>query len=366
MVIKCLLHTSGTKDKELVNNMRLAWLTKIPTIGVPVRGEGASTLLADVFPKTEAPVTPTPPVMRPPQPPENAGVAKMWDAFLNQIKQLLKGLAPSNVNVKQPFLLHEQKQKELIDAYAESPFERHLFSLSRKPQGFVISKAWASGIKSPDPLVRDAALSLLRSWLSYTGLDTNHQLSAHTEMKLLMFSPHLGEGPLGKAVLYEALLSLPVTQFMEFSPALRKDFVTLPPAAQVLILKQLMNRWKKQEKMLSEDDAAGVRKLIKALVIQFYGNRQESLSQTLNQQEKIRMGFLKFQPVEEAYRKQLEEIERRYRLKLRQLKKRRSQKVAEAEEEKLRRIELIYDSVEGNLISGLGELELELEQVLAG
>jgi hypothetical protein len=364
MVVKCVLHTSGTKDKELDKYMKLAWLTKISTMGVPVRGEGASTIITDMFPKQPVGGTPTPLPQN--KPTSESSQAGFLEKFIDNIKNLIPFKQVNDITKGQSFLTPEQKHwKAQVETYAESPFEKSLFYLKKRPNEFIISKAWADGIKSSDPLTREAALTLFKAYISYTDMDNSYQLSSHTQMKLMIFSPHLSEGPLGKAILYESILSLPMAQILEFSNALTKDFASLPPIAQALILKQMIDRRKVLDKNLSEEEAAKLKKLIKALVIQFYCGKHEAISQVLNQQEKIRLGFLKIQPVEEAYRQELEEIERRYRLKLRQLKKRRSQKIAEAEEEKMRRIELIYDSVEGNLIQGLGSIDLEMDEVLA-
>jgi hypothetical protein len=350
--------------------MKLAWLTKLPTMGVPMRGEGASTLLTDVFPKTafshpEAAVVANPGG-------SDGKLNRLWDGLRNRMaalmpQNLFKGNAASAMSVRNLFVMSEQNQKlwkEQVETYAESPFEKALFSTQRRPNEFNVSRAWAIGIKSPDPLTRESALALLKSYFTYIGMESTEQLSAHTQMKFLIFSPHLTEGAMGRVVLYEAVLGLPLAQMLEFATILKQDFQQLPPIAQALILKQILGRWKARDKQGNAEDTAALKKLLKALVIQFYTSKHETLDQVLGKQEKIRLGFLKIQPVEEDYRKQLEELERRYRLKLRQLKKRRQMKVAEVEEEKLRRLEMIYDSVEGNLMSGLNDLELNLEEVL--
>ncbi len=343
--------------------MKLAWLTKLPPVGVPLRGDGSSTILPEFLPKT-------PPAFQTAVMPTAEPKGNFLTRILEKWSSRLMGrFAPQDELIStghQPFLLTEQKRlKEQIETYAESPFETSLFTLRKKANDYVISKAWAVGIKSQDPVTREAALALLKAYLAYTGTDDSTQLSAHTQMKLMIFSPQLSEGPLGKAILYEALLSLPAHQLMEYLPALSKDFSSLPPIAQALLLKQLLAYWKGKDKSLSEDDNKAIKKLVKSLVIAFYSGQQEGPDPVLNQQEKIRLGFLKIQPIEDAYRKDLEELERRYRLKLRQLKKRRSQKIAEVEEERQRRIELVYDAVESSLMTGLKEFDIEMEEVLA-
>ncbi len=350
--------------------MRLVWPTKLPTIEIPVRGDGSSTLLSDVFPSGEAQNASS---MANNSQPQTAPPAKFSvTAFLNQLVEGFKNLVtPSKASNSSfhPFMLPEQKHwKEQVETYAESPFEKELFDLKKKPNDYVVSKAWAKGIQSNDPLVRDAALALLKNYLAYTTLNNTDTLSAHTQMKLMLFFPHLTEGPLGKALLYESIIKIPLAQFLEFGEALQRDFAMLSPIAQALILKQMMEYRKtlEKEKALDEKDYAAWKKLLKSLVISFYTSQEEALAQVLTEQEKIRLGYLKVQPVEDAYQKELEEIERRYRLKLRQLKKRRTQKVAEAEEEKLRRIEMVYDSVENNLMAGLSDLKINIEDIVAG
>lgn len=257
--------------------------------------------------------------------------------------------------------------KEQIENLAESPFEKSLFQLKKKPADLTVSKAWAQGLVSKDIPTRESALSLFKAYLSHTQVDSAFELSPHTEMKILMFAPHLNEGTNGKALLYEALLKLPVAQILEFETALLRDFSGFSPLIQALILKQLLKRRKELDKDSSNADVntKQFRKLFKSLVVQFYTTKQESIHSALQEQEKIKIGFLKFQPVEEAYQKTLEEIERRYRLKLRQLKKIRSQKVAEADEAKSRRIELIIDDVEADLSQGLKDLDLNIDKIVA-
>lgn len=345
--------------------MKLAWLTKIPTDNVPVRGDGATTLHPKLFPSPLMVESVKSFSQNAPAAPETTSpMAKFWESLSQQVKRIFRFAPSANVAGRQSFLIRDRHWEDQVQKYAESPFDESLFMLKKRPNEYAISKAWAEGIRSTDMLQREAALSLLRAYMAYSDMDGTDLLSAHTQMKLMIFSPHLTEGALGRAILYESLLALPLAQFLEFAAFLRKDFVAMPPLAQALILKQMVNQRKDLETTAEEDDRDAFRQLVKDLVIQFYSMKQEELAQVLNQQEKIRLGFLKIQPVEEAYRKALEEIERRYRLKLRQLKKRRAQKVAEAEEERLRRIELIYDTVEGSLITGLNELKLDLDKVL--
>lgn len=350
--------------------MKLAWLSKLPTMGVPMRGEGGTTLLTDKLPKS-AWVLPSATFAQESQKPaEKPGV---WARMMTGLKQQFSFKLPTIKPLfsSSPILLPEAKKlKENIETYAESPFEKELFSLTKKPKAYVVSKAWVQALKSPQPETREAALTLLKAYFAYSSQSNTEQLSPHTHMKLMLFAPHLSEGPFGKAILLEALLKLPLPQLLEFGPVLKKEFSSLPPIAQALILKQLLSLRKNLALSAQDGKDPGehlvpFKKLVKSLVIQFYTNKKEVLTQIFGQQEKIRVGFLKFHPIEDAYRKQLEEIERKYRLKLRQLKKRRAQKVAEAEEEKLRRIELIYETVEGNLVSGLNELNLGIEEVLA-
>ncbi len=349
--------------------MRLDWLTRMPTTtGIPQRGDGSSTLLHEVFPKS---VYPASPLTAPKTSPAPQAEAPSLTGFLDKMFSKIRDAFSAPVNHSLPgnlFMTPEQKtRQQQIETYAESPFEQTLFSLRKKPGDFVVSKAWAQALQSSDTLKKDAALTLLRSFFAYSGVDNQYQLSAHTQMKLMIFSPHLSEGALGKAILFEAILKLPIAQILEFAGALKKEFGAMPPLAQGFILKQILQSKKLMEEdpHLNEEDEKAFRKLVKELVIQFYSGKQEAIAQDMQMQEKIRTGFLKMQPIDDAYQKALEEVERRYRQKLRQLKKNRSQKVAEAEEEKLRRIELIYDSVEGDLDSGLGDLNLELEKVLA-
>lgn len=344
--------------------MKLAWLTKLPMASFPVRGDGGTTLLPQTF-STSTPESP-PVEHHSKRSAVRLSLSHLWEKVFTPIKSLFASEGKLGTSSYQSFMIPEQRQwREQVESYAESPFEKALFYLKRKPNDYVVSKAWAEALRSSEPQTRDAALSLLRAFLAYQDMNGAEILSPHTQMKLLLFSPHLNEGPLGKAILYEALLGLPLAQFLEFKSALSRDFSTFPPVAQVLILKQLIALRKNLDKTASEEEVADLKKLVKALVIEFYSNKQEVLAQVLSKQEKIRLGFLKFQPIEEAYRKELEEIERRYRLKLRQLKKRRIQKVAEAEEERLRRIELIYDVVEGHLMSGLNELDVATGKELA-
>ncbi len=349
--------------------MRLAWPTKLPVIGVPVRGDGSSTLLPEVFPSTATISVVTEGIAKAASPKPSLG--QRFENATQSVKNWIMSVLPFQrgpvAGTSHPFMLPEQKYwREQVEVYAESPFEKSLFYLKKRPNEYIVSKAWAEGLKSSDTLVRESALSLLKAYLAFNGMDNSVQISAHTQMKLILFSPHLTEKPLGKAILYEALLGLSLSQFLEFSAALKRDFHQLPPMAQALLLKQMMSarqKWEK-DKGQKETDVAAMKKLVKSLVIDFYLGEQDALSQVLAKQEKIHLGYLKIQPVEEAYRKQLEELERRYRLKLRQLKKHRAQKVAEAEEEKLRRIELIYESVEGSLMSGLNEMDLQLDEML--
>ncbi len=336
------------------------WLSKLPTIGFSSRWDTAIWSSPKTGTANGGVATPTPPQEKPSS---ESTIGKLWDGLKNKARGLFTSVAQNTPAGGRPmFLIPEQKSlREQIEAYAESPFEKELFLLKKKPNDYVISKAWANGLKSSDALTREAALTLLKAYLTYTDKANLIELSAHSQMKLVMFASHLTEGGLGKAILYESILSLPLAQFLEFAAALQKDFSTFPPIAQALLLKQMMNR----RKQLEKDNLKSYRKLLKNLVISFYTDQQESIEDVFQQQEKIRLGFLKIQPVEEAYQKALEEIERRYRQKLRQLKKNRSQKVAEAEEERMRRIELIYDSVEGDLVTGLKELAVEMDKAAA-
>lgn len=347
--------------------MRLAWLTKLPTMGMPVRGEGATTLFTDVFPKASIPSSL--PVDAPAKPkPETQKRPPLLARLATRLRSVFQRGSDSSKAITQLFQLADQRRRQWmaqVEAYAESPFEKALFSLEKKTGDYVISKAWANGIRSSDPITRDAALALFKAYLAYTRMENTDQLSSHTQMKLLLFSPHLSEGALGKVILYEAILSLPMAQMMDWILHLRYDFHHLPPIGQALLLKQLMLRWKNRDKKAPAEENRTLKKLVKTLVIQFYTSKNEALDQVLTRQEKIRLGFLKIQPIEDDYHKQLEEIERRYRFKLRQLKKRRAMKVAEVEEEKIRRLELVYDSVEENLMAGLTAMELNLEELLA-
>lgn len=348
--------------------MKTAWSTKLPPVGVFGSREDAA--LASKTPKQNnssslrnSSTASNPASVASTQ----DGLSLMWGRIASLVKQIIPSRqALENITPPSAFLLPEQRRiREQIEQLAESPFEQTLFGMRKKADTYVVSQAWAQAIAEGDPQTRESALNLLKNYLAYTGLGDVNELSAHTQMKFMVFTPHLTEAPLGKAIVYESLMQLPIAKILEFEHALTKDFASFSPTVQTLLLKAMMATWKNSADDAAEEDAESFHKLIKMLVTEFYTGKSEELSQEVLQQEKIRLGFLKLQPVEEAYRKQLEEIERRYRLKLRQLKKHRSLKVAEAEEEKIRRIELIYDDVEEDLIEGLSDLDLELEQVLS-
>lgn len=349
--------------------MKAAWLSNLPAVRFFASPESPRTPTQQTFQKPFGTMSPVVTAQENPANPVSTWLQQLARPLVGLFNRSTasSGAAASFSPARPVFMMPDQRQwQEQVETYAESPFETALFSMKKRPKAYEISKAWADGIKSQDPLSREAALTLLKGYLTYSGLGDLNELSAHTQMKFLIFAPHLNEGIIGKAILYEALLTLPPSQFLAFATTLRNDFANLPPMAQTLLLKQMMATWKSTSNHLGEDELTEFKHLMKTLVIQFYTGRQEAIAQMLNQADKVRLGFLKMQPIEEAYRKQLEEIERRYRLKLRQLKKQRSQKIAEAEEEKLRRIEMIYEDVEDDLASGLSELTLAWDQVMAG
>jgi hypothetical protein len=295
-----------------------------------------------------------------------AGLSQVFRGLLDRFKIVFAN-RDTPVLEQQPFLTAQQKNLSgQIENLAESPFEKTLFGLKKTINDYTVSKVWAEGIRSRDPLIRESALTLFRATLTYSGIDTSYELSPHTQMKLLVFAPFLNEGILGKAVLYEALLHLPIPQMMGFSAVLQKEFSQLPSMAQAFLIRQMIQQWKNSDKSLEDEDKTALKHLLKTMIIEFYCTKPSSHSTVLSRQEKIRLGFLKIQPVEEDFQRQLEEVERRYRLKLRQLKKRRTQMLAEVEEEKSRRIEMVYESIESHLIAGLSDLDLSLADLLAG
>ncbi|MCA9840844.1 MAG: hypothetical protein KC475_01900 [Cyanobacteria bacterium HKST-UBA03] len=271
---------------------------------------------------------------------------------------------PAQVSKTLQFQTPEQKRwADNIEQYAESPFERALFSLKRHDKAFHISQAWAKAIASTQSITRESALSLLGAYLTYTGQESLQQLSPHTQMKLMLFSTHLNEGLVGRAMLYEALASVPLDALLEFQSALHQDFSKLPSVAQAVVLKAYLRKLRQAEKQnrAKEQDIKAFRQLVKHMVVQFYTSPHDSLGEPLKQQEKIRLGFLKFQPIQQDFAKSLDNIDRQYRIRLRKLKNRKKLKVAEAEEVKYRRIDMIYDTLERDLTEGLEKLELSLE-----
>jgi len=293
-------------------------------------------------------------------------LSQAFKGLLDRVKNVF-----TNKNVvapeQQPFITAQQKKlAEQIELHAENQLDRDLLGLKKVINDYTVSKAWAEGIRSQDPVTRESALALLRATLAYSGVDTSYELSQHTQMKLLVFAPFLNEGILGKTILYEALLHLPIPQMLEFETILQKEFAQLPSMGQAFLIKQMIRQWKKMDKSVEDEHKTAFKNLLKNMVIAFYCAKPSTHATVLSQQEKIRLGFLKIQPVEEDFQKQLEELERRYRLKLRQLKKKRTQMLAEVEEEKSRRIEMIYDNIESHLIAGLSEMDLTLEELLAG
>jgi len=357
--------------------MKLAWLTRGPQVGgssvenskasVPLRGDKPPNLRIETLNTRSANAAKAPVA-------QTTSPVSVFQKLASSIKSLFQPSSAAAA-LKQPFVLPEHAQlKQQAETYAESPFEKTLFEkalaqFGKKQGSLAVSKAWGQAILGADTQVQEEALTLLKGYLAYSANGNVSELSAHTQMKLMIFSPHLSEGAVGRATLYEAILKLPLSHLMEFAAFLKKDFSTLPAIVQALLMKQLL-QLRKDLKLDKKDelspDELAFKKMVKQLVVKFYSEKSELQDAQLAQHEKIRVGFLKIRPIEEAYHEQLEEIEKKYRLKLRQLKKRRSQNVAESEEERLRRIEMVYDTVEDNLVTGLTELTTTLDQVQAG
>lgn len=342
----------------------LAWLNRLPVKGISSHPQDTAKSFSsrpEIQSKTAAPFKTADGKDSP-----VTEKKSFLNRLLDQFNGIFSSVSKTHADGKHMFILPEQKNwKERVETYAESPFEKELFSLKKKNNELVVTKEWIKGIKSNTNLTRDAALTLFKAYLTYTDKANIVELSPHSQLKLIMFASHLNEGANAKALLYEAVLSLPLSQFMEFADALNKDFTSFPAIAQALILKQLSNRRKKmaKEQGLEEEQVKAFNKLFKTLVITFYTTHEDLSDNIFQQQDKLRLGCMKIQPIETAYKKSLEEIEQRYRLKLRQLKRHRTQKISEAEEERQRRIELLYENLESDLIAGLKNLVIEPDQL---
>lgn len=309
-------------------------------------------------------------------PPPMAKPARLMPFGLGDLMKTVQGwweLIASNsargAAASQTLILTPEQKRWLdnIEQYAESPFEKSLFGLKKKEGTFNISFAWADALKGKDGLNREAALSLLKSYLTYASQDSLEDLSPHTQMKLMLFSTHLNEGLVGKAVLYHALASVPLEALLELQHHIIQDLSKLPSVAQAVILKEYLKRMRELENKdrAKKEDIKAFKQLVKQLVISFYASQHDKLFPDLKQQEKIKLGFLKFQPIQQDFAKSLEDIEKQYRVRLRKLKNRKKLKVAEAEDVKRRRIDLIYETIERDLMVGLEQVNLSLDQLVA-
>src|SRR5579883_1672019 len=126
--------------------MKLAWPGKISTAELPVRGDGSSMMLPEVF---SAPQPWTTKNLVPPKNETRGFLRKFWEHGKETLKSFFSPSEQTKSLGSHPFLLSEQKHwKEQVETYAESPFEKILFYLKKKPNAYVISKAWAQGIKN--------------------------------------------------------------------------------------------------------------------------------------------------------------------------------------------------------------------------
>jgi hypothetical protein len=362
--------------------MKLAWPIPMPLSGNSRSGETSSVsppslleaaTLSGVLSNAATPLTL-------PLVPQQSHLTRFWQQVRDRLKSWLP--APNGLSADRSggFWLHQSERSQQIEQYAENPWEKMMFSIRKRSGDLWVSQAWASAIRSKNAVERESALNLWRDYTAYTMADTSTRLlSNHAQLKMLVFLPHLSEGAMGKALIYDALMSLQSPLIVrEFADAMMKDFSGLPSLAQAVILRDLMAYWKARKKILSgdalgqaiseeaEEELQTLQKLVKTLIVQFFTGDTDVMEAVLSRHEKLRVGYLKMQPVEEDHTQQMRKVEQQFRMRLGKLKKERTQKMAEADEEKQRRIAMIYDDLESCLMASLKDLPAEMAHALAG
>ena len=293
------------------------------------------------------------------------GSLSLLDKVNNGIQRFSKNISEVAQKLMRANPIAQNGRQQLIEQYAESPFEQILFKMSRPTnwqETWPVTNAWAEGILSKDDTTRDAALGLLRNFLNYNRLESQQKLSSHTQLKMLYFAPQLDEGINARALLYENVFKLHPKHSYDLLENLSEDFGKLPILNQLRILKQLNQVITNHQAELSPENLGQWQQGLKQLVIQFYSNQANlqnvDLQNLMILQDKVRLGFLKMQPIEEAYRKAVEETDRRYRMRIRQLKRLRQNLLNQAEGDRQKHIQLVYEDIESALLNGLAQEEL--------
>lgn len=295
----------------------------------------------------------------------NINSTSLLSKVSNGIHRFGQSIAEAAQKLLQANPIAQNGRQQLIDQYAESPFEQQLFKMARPAnwqETLPVTNAWINNMLSTDDTARDAALGLLRNFLNYNRLESQQKLSSHTQLKMLYFAPQLDEGIPARALIYENVLKLHPRHSYDLLENISEEFGKLPVLNQLRILKQLNQVITQHQADLSPENLAQWQKSLKQLVIQFYSNQANlqniDLQNMIALQDKIRLGFLKMQPIEEAYRKAVEETDRRYRMRIRQLKRLRQNLLNQADTDKQKHIQLVYDDIEAALINSLSQEEL--------
>ena len=263
--------------------------------------------------------------------------------------------------------------EQLVDQYAESPFERELLLTAKQNQlkqgdaknaaSNELTQAWAKAITEGNDEDKEAAVQLFHDFLNYNRMDSEQKLSPHTQIKLLHFAQLLQCGQEGLNKLYSAITNLPTQQFADFLPNLSQDFDQLPTVVQLKAIKKMGVMVKATDEQSSDEQKAQWQQTLKNWVVKFYTTpahlHEKLVQQLLSKQEKIRLGFLKFQPIMEAFNKALDETDKRYRVRLRQLKRHRTQLMTQADDDKQRRISGIYEDLETQLLASLADTDID-------